>query len=232
MLTCQFLKFYVSGKHDFGLQLLDPVLQGFDRGHLSVGLELIERLLVEVDVCLELGAAKVAAVSLRVEYFSTASKNSYQVCVLVLARAFSNVVFAAPLAEVSRTFMIGVHNSHLFAFHLHAVTGEDIDDKELLVWTGLDLLPDDGACRVHSIHAWVVQPDHVFRRELSEIKLDQIRIVSHAGDVADCLLDLHDLFLLDLLPHVVISACSEDNQHRDFGNEWAVSKRIDLRLRL
>ena len=77
---------------------------------------------------------------LRAENFSAACEDSDQVCVLVIFCSVSDVGFCWPQPVVGRSLVIGIHHGHLLAVHLHAVAGEDIDDQELLVRAGLDLL--------------------------------------------------------------------------------------------
>ena len=51
----------------------------------------------------------------------------------------------SPEVVVSRVLVVRVYYGHLSAIHLHAVAGEDVDEQELPVGAGLDLLSDAGS---------------------------------------------------------------------------------------
>ena len=84
-------------------------------------------------MCLNLGAAKVVAMPVRVKDLSAASERPDVKGVLVLLRPFAYVVLGGHHLVEGGPLVIGVDDHHLASVHLDAVAGKDVHDQELRV---------------------------------------------------------------------------------------------------
>ena len=88
-----------------------------------------------------------------------------------------------------RALVIAVHHGYLSAVHLHAVAREHIDDQELLVWAGFDLLRESSSKSVDFSNRGIDQTSDILEREFRESSLDQVPITIDLHEVLDSLLN-------------------------------------------